>query len=1322
MFIPSFAKLNSDDPLYFLLEAPEVAAPMNYCIAFLPDAVISDRQADHEPVSNEPVSNEPLPLADTWNTCPGIYLYLNVAKVALQQPTFVASLQRFLAELGTPLTPSPIRLLWLENPADPIALWRFNALTLQSSSPVELLASDTVPIRIDTVASPAFFSFRNYGLFVAGGTQVGLNPAGDGLVLTRESSNPQGFYLSAEFDTQRLYGVDAEITLPFAGAIAGCLQTQLTVQKPEPVIADGATRAAADKGYRELTALDIGFRMFFKDATQAATADAFAVAAHRYPFLLDDEAALRHYPTPLTLYPTLDPLHPLEATRTYFGFVHPQTGVKASDLPSGYCTNIGYTIHLTPQAATCRLVFAQLPTDSLSAADPLSLMPYYLVPMGDFGMSVPRYDTGVSQDPADYDDNLVCGLSGVEYIKLAIASPPATPPTPAPAPDATVDPNADPTAAPLPANLLCCRPGYPAFAPGFLPNQPATSQHKGEALLTSFATTAWAFVRQPAGAPIYYAQPEQSILHSATLGDEGDALDGILGYLEVPALALPPEPEPFPLLPYGGVRDAGLANYLQLEQQCLSPQRRLLLLEQADPALPLIPSPTEDGTGSAPSIPGTTPQGLVAEFSPDYETIQSLVLARDTEQRLLQFHNIERRSPIRAALQAPEMFWVITDPASLATTFTDDQLTIQGWTFNLNPPKWRAGTVLIFKFFDQPLIDLLENVQVWTNPAVFVGNTREIETVQQQLLTTLKEAIARSAPDAPPKDRENYGPLARIAQHSGWSGIIALNVDVPLASLPPELRALAAGIDPQRFYAQYVGIESTPVRPVGGKLVIGQSSLFGLIDYQNETIPLPNTTGYDFEVRNLRVLFQNSQVKAFSSEIAVTLDRLFDEETQLVNPPVTDSLNNSTNDLPNDSTNDAANGAANDAGNDAGNVAENVAGDRNILLLKGTAESHNGRTAYAFSFSGENRFLTPKSTALSHVDLIKAQFSTDPVTAAAGQSTTITGRFTFWGNLDFRQLAIAADPFQFDMLSFGADPPDPKALSPDAASPPQFLAFSNLVVTMSFPVDAPQLRTFAFDPGQLAFDLKRSKPRRDSLFAKFPLKFTGLLYGSGDKTIDSFGYMPVKSPISGKLRSRFMMTGAVLQNLGTVEGASTLITPLQALVGQEFLDQAAFVAALRVFAGAGLTDPLQKTIVKAAQTPQSWYALTFNLELGSLGALAGRAGFVANLVFAWNPGAGSKFFVGLRLPGSTGGKREISLQGVIKLVFKNIDLVVARNKDPISNKDRISYVLKLKNIMLKFLALSIPPNGRTEIILFGDPDGTAENNQLGWYAAYVKDQ
>jgi len=34
--------------------------------------------------------------------------------------------------------------------------------------------------------------------------------------------------------------------------------------------------------------------------------------------------------------------------------------------------------------------------------------------------------------------------------------------------------------------------------------------------------------------------------------------------------------------------------------------------------------------------------------------------------------------------------------------------------------------------------------------------------------------------------------------------------------------------------------------------------------------------------------------------------------------------------------------------------------------------------------------------------------------------------------------------------------------------------------------------------------------------------------------------------------------------------------------------------------------------------------------------------------------------------------------------------------------------------------LSVPPNAQTEIIIFGDPNGTADNKTLGWYAAYAK--
>ena len=100
-------------------------------------------------------------------------------------------------------------------------------------------------------------------------------------------------------------------------------------------------------------------------------------------------------------------------------------------------------------------------------------------------------------------------------------------------------------------------------------------------------------------------------------------------------------------------------------------------------------------------------------------------------------------------------------------------------------------------------------------------------------------------------------------------------------------------------------------------------------------------------------------------------------------------------------------------------------------------------------------------------------------------------------------------------------------------------------------------------------------------------------------------------------------------------------------------------------------------------------------------------------MLAWSPGKDA-VFVGLRLPGSSGGKREIAIQGVLKIVFKGIEFVVGENNG------QVSYLLKLKNIMIKFLVLSIPPSGQTEIIIFGDPQGTAENNTVGWYAAYAK--
>ena len=74
------------------------------------------------------------------------------------------------------------------------------------------------------------------------------------------------------------------------------------------------------------------------------------------------------------------------------------------------------------------------------------------------------------------------------------------------------------------------------------------------------------------------------------------------------------------------------------------------------------------------------------------------------------------------------------------------------------------------------------------------------------------------------------------------------------------------------------------------------------------------------------------------------------------------------------------------------------------------------------------------------------------------------------------------------------------------------------------------------------------------------------------------------------------------------------------------------------------------------------------------------------------------------------------------MVVYPLDSNVALHELPEDKEREVGYLLKLKNIVLKFFALSIPPSGQTEIILFGDPrvEVTREDKLVGWYAAYSK--
>lgn len=134
-------------------------------------------------------------------------------------------------------------------------------------------------------------------------------------------------------------------------------------------------------------------------------------------------------------------------------------------------------------------------------------------------------------------------------------------------------------------------------------------------------------------------------------------------------------------------------------------------------------------------------------------------------------------------------------------------------------------------------------------------------------------------------------------------------------------------------------------------------------------------------------------------------------------------------------------------------------------------------------------------------------------------------------------------------------------------------------------------------------------------------------------------------------------------------------------------------------------SPIQGTALTAP-----WFGLEFELDLGSLGALAAQAGFTASLLLGWAPNMnGATNYVGLSMPGVSGGDRAISLQGVLKLAFGDVSFLV---QPP-------TYILQLKNIALKFLSLSFPPNGQINMLMFGNPDAQT-SGALGWYASYLK--
>ena len=1107
----------------------------------------------------------PLPFANSWNDFTGVYLFLNVTPADLS--AFVRRLDELLADVKY----ANARFLWIENPDALLPEWRVQHLPV------------TQPGGIVTVLTD--LTFRNYRLAIGAESTVALT--GDGFSISG------GISFTTAVGRYPLTGGGAT-NLFFAGPQIGCLVFGLTTD---------------DSAF--FSSVDSGLRYFVKEPRLNR------VRSLHYPVFTGSPKQ--------TIAATFDPSNPLDINRTFLGF--PPGG---SAIDSCFTTNYGNALQLKPadsSFAPCgpRLVLAAKPTKTIY--DPQAN--FYLAPAGSFTVDAPPREAraeavGDFTPPAT---RVQCGAAGIEYLGLQAAT----------------------------GSFLHFFPNQPAYAPDL--SQSATLDEGGPRTLTAkgsnepplspVAMTSWLYATPPAGeSVVYFAQPDDAALYGATASQ-------YLQFLEVPAGTLKTsgfaETPAFPMVPYSGVKATTVTEYADLETKVLSPIRRDLLAQFATQTAPAAKS------AGAANVSGATPQGLLIDLDSSRTQWETLTIAKRGDESLL-MHGVH--GGMKEALQTNQLFTVMRDVDKVLETMeleyeiTDDvirdlatklnpvpanvlnllvpmkgttyltrasfdaalqpalgtyyaqygdevaryaakfDLEIESWRFRLSPTMWNehvtARTICIFKYANRPLQALAEDVTAWT----WLEAAGDVAETQAALLQILNDAAASvDASGTIPNDLDYF--VRVVMRNPSWNGILFLNANVPLSALPPDLSGLVSGIDPAKFYGHHFGIETTPVQP-GTTLTLGDSSLFGLILYDDPEDLYFNGSMYDFKVLLLKVLFANSTITGFASRIELMTNGYFGDFGDLL-----------------------------------------ASEHNNNLILDGSRQLQGDTPTYVYEQEGSNVFVM-RSKVLREVEITKSQFVT--LAPAEGSVTDVStkSRFLLWGKLRFNAIQ------NFDVFSFGPDVSKENVVIADG-----FLPFANLSIDMASDGTAGGNKIFAFNAKDIAFDTASALARPQSLYAHFPLVLSGLTIGKAGTKPANLGYIPVKTPMTA----------------------------------------------------GPLTD--------------DWYALAFQLDLGTLGALGAQSGFTVSVVAAWSPSENSTLAqVALLLPGGRSLTSVIPIQGVIKLGFSSIDFTAA------ASTNGIGYMLKFKRFALSLLGMSFPP-GQADLYFFGNPNNN-DRTAIGWYAAYLK--
>jgi hypothetical protein len=1047
-----------------------------------------------------------------------------------------------------------------------------------------------------------------------------------------------GLRLSAPVGSGPLLGFDNGAGEPLGVAVTGS-SSFLRARVPFTGTNSGCFAFTADMDTRQILRAGGGVRLGF--TMVADNRESGQRESPRY-------AAYASLPRDLAVVGTVDPSDPVNAVvgNAALESGHLRSGFTVAGRPqllSNYRTPEGRAVTLVPAGTVDGDVVPPLLAGGFAWASP---SPAATLPGESFVELAPVGQHGIVVDGAGAGSEraLLGGLFGSERLSFR---------------------NWD-AASPIDANdRLFFLASQAAFAPVFPFSAAALERPDSGAVrprLTTEHRTPWATILAGDATAIFYrAEPEGSALYGLGPGGAAAAIPAVL-------VSTPPRMKiaqgtahTFPLLPYGAASQAGVSGdtLTQFESQIVAATRKTRISEDATETwearrLALV------RRLEVKAVPGTTPQGFIVQQEQASSAYLNVRLAQSLNRRqqprvcdpsgaapaLLPFAFDAPTRAVQDALQTNQLFLVAVNPGPFDDPTTgacfDNVINLAGWTMTAAVGQDSTATsyrnVMIFKFCSGSLAERVTNPNRWTAPETFsllegtpaATASLAFTGLSQDLQATIAAGIER----ADGRSAAFYRNFKRIVTDPEWTGVLVLEAELAAGDLPPEIAGLAAGIDLTRFAAHHFGftVSQVEVDPATGAITMGEdeSSLFGLVDYEdpayasnleqgvdpNTPIPVSTDGDFDFTVLQLQSLFENARLVDFQSRIQLTVERLFGAPVSRV-------------------------------------YTRGVAQPANGLVLDGSYVDQGGKEAYVFVQDTPSVLHSP-SNVLPAVAFDRVQFNTLGSRGGGAGGVTVDSRFVIWGALDFEQLDDAAGQL-LDVLSFGSPPgTEEEALGAG-------LAFSNLLLEMSFPQATPNAKVLALDTANLAFDPNASSARPESLFAGFGLELKSFTDAAGEQTPGDLGFLPVSSGL----------------RLSKLEGAWFGVVYGITLGGPGALaSEAGFTSTLLV----------------------AWSPSTTRGD-------ANRA-----------------VFLGMTLPGSAPGAKLFSLQGIFKVAVGAISIL--RQKVPkapgrADAADASFYCLRIDDIGIKvFSIVKLPPSANIQFFLFGDP---ASTGSLGWYAAFVAD-